>query len=163
MKASKPKGSPPVAAAKTKVANVAGKPRAAAAASTDKRTRGGDAPTELPVFIRAEGSGMGADDRAYLRRKLGRRLDKFSADVLRVSVRMADINGPRGGIDWQCRIKVVLRGLPSVMVESRELSVQLSMDRALAKLGTAVRRALQQRRTVLRKPRSGARQATIGE
>lgn len=156
MQSAKPKSSRPVAAGTGKAAKAARKPQAAAATGAGERARGDATPAGLSIYIRAVGSGMGADDRAYLRRKLGRRLGKFGADVLRVSVRMADINGPRGGVDWQCRIKVVLRGLPSVMVESREQSMQHAMDRALAMLGTTVRRALQQRQVVLRKPRGGA-------
>lgn len=110
---------------------------------------------DIPAYIRAPGQEVDGEDRAYLRRKLGRRLGKFAGDVERTSVRLEDINGPRGGVDWQCRIKATLRGQPSVVVQSRDASMQGAMDRALAQVGTAVRRALQQRRTVLRKSGGG--------
>lgn len=135
-------------------------PMAAAMARAAKRAGAHGAPAEIPAFIRATGSDTDAQDKEYLRRKLGRRLGKFASDVQRVSVRLDDINGPRGGVDRQCRIKVTLRGLPSVLVESREPSMQAAMDRALTMTGSAVRRALQQRRTILRKPRGVAGQAS---
>lgn len=137
-------------------------PLVAATARATKRAGQGGAPTEIPAFIRGAGPGIDAEDKAYLRRKLGRRLGKFAPDVQRVSVRLDDINGPRGGVDWQCRIKVTLRGLPSVMVESREPSMQAAMDRALAKAGNSVRRALEQRRVISRRPGDGRHALVIG-
>ncbi|MGH8326745.1 MAG: HPF/RaiA family ribosome-associated protein, partial [Steroidobacteraceae bacterium] len=73
--------------------------------------------------------------------------------IERVSVRTEDVNGPRGGIDRMCRIKVVLRGLPSVVLERRDASLVAAVDGALAAVETAVGRAVQRRRM---KPLRGA-------
>jgi len=81
-----------------------------------------------------------------MRHKLGRRLGKFADSIERVSVRMEDANGPRGGVDQVCRIKVVLRGLPSVVFEERDAALNAVVDRALAGVERAVRRSLQRRR-----------------
>ena len=48
---------------------------------------------------------------AYIRQKLARKLDKYGRSIERVSVRIGDDNGPRGGTDQRCRIKVVLSAL----------------------------------------------------
>ncbi len=100
-----------------------------------------------PAYIRAVGAPVDAADREYLRRKLGRKLGKFEPAVERASVRIEDVNGPRGGIDKRCRIKVVLRGLPSVVVEEQHETLQAAMDGALARVERAVRRATEKRRT----------------
>lgn len=100
----------------------------------------------VPAYIRAAESDLGPDDRAYIRRKLGRRLGKFSNAIERASVRTEDVNGPRGGIDRVCRIKVVLSGLPSIVLERRHASLAAAVDGALAGIETAVRRAVQRRR-----------------
>jgi CBS domain-containing protein/ribosome-associated translation inhibitor RaiA len=100
----------------------------------------------VPTYIRPRGVELGPDDRAYIRRKLGRRLGKFAASIERVSVRLEDVNGPRGGIDHVCRIKVVLSGLPSVFYEEREASFQALVDGAIAGVERALRRRLQRRR-----------------
>jgi ribosome hibernation promoting factor len=103
--------------------------------------------TQIPSYIRSMGSASDADHKEYLRRKLARMLAKFGSAVERTSVRLEDVNGPRGGIDKRCQVKVVLRGLPSVYVDERHRSVQAAMDHALARADRAVRQALQRRRT----------------
>ena len=50
------------------------------------------------------------DEQAYVRRKLGIKLGKFATSIERISVRVTDMNGPRGGVDQVCNIKVVLAG-----------------------------------------------------
>jgi hypothetical protein len=74
------------------------------------------------------------------------KLGRFARSIERVSVRIEDVNGPRGGIDQVCRIKVVLKGLPSVVFEGRDVSVNAAVDRALAGTERRVRRSLQRRR-----------------
>lgn len=101
----------------------------------------------IPAYIRSVERALDADDRAYVRRKLGMKLGKFAQTIERVSVRVEDINGPRGGVDKACRIKVVLSGLPSVVVEQRGPSLQEVVDLALARTERAVRTSVQRRRT----------------
>jgi ribosome-associated translation inhibitor RaiA len=101
---------------------------------------------QLPSHIRAAEGKLGSSSRDYIRRKLGTRLGKFSSSIERVSVRTEDVNGPRGGVDQSCRIKVVLRGLPSVVFESRDSSLNAAVDGALSGVERAVRRTLARRR-----------------
>lgn len=135
---------------------------AAAVPRTTKRTAGRTAPADTPAYIRAVGVPLGAADKDYLRSKLGRKLGKFSRSVERASVRIEDVNGPRGGVDKRCRIKVVLSGLPSVVVEHRHQSLQAAMDGALARVERAVRQAAGSRRTKSRRPRKSGERAVGG-
>jgi CBS domain-containing protein len=112
-----------------------------------KREAGRADAGETPAHIRAVGADFDDADRDYLRRKLGRKLGKFARAIERMSVRIEDVNGPRGGIDKRCRVKVVLAGLPSVMVEEQHHALQAAMDGAIARTEQAVRRAVQRRRT----------------
>lgn len=100
-----------------------------------------------PVFIRAVGTTLSGEDRIYIRQRLARRLRKFDRFVERTSVRVEDINGPRGGNDKRCRVKTSLRGLPSVLVEERQESARAAIDVALDSLERTVRRTIERRRT----------------
>lgn len=128
-------------------------PMAASVPRPAKREAGRKAVADTPAHIRAIGVPLDEGDRAYLRRKLGRKLGKVAPRIERTSVRIEDVNGPRGGIDKRCRIKVVLSGLPSVVVEERDRVLQAAMDRALRRTERAVMQAVQSRRTKLRRAR----------
>jgi hypothetical protein len=67
-----------------------------------------------PAHVRLIGVELDDDERANIRRKLGMKLGKFATSIERISVRVTDMNGPRGGVDQVCNVKVVLSGLPSV-------------------------------------------------
>lgn len=116
-------------------------------ARAEKRQLGRTSAAEVPAYIRAVGLEVDTADRDYLRRKLGRKLGKFALVIERASVRIEDLNGPRGGMDKRCRIKIVLSGLPSIVVEEQHNELQAAMDGALARAERAVRRTLEARRT----------------
>ena len=120
-------------------------PLPARVARAVKRTAGRTMAAETPAYIRSVGSVLDAADKTYLRRKLGRKLGKFASSIERTSVRVEDVNGPRGGVDKRCRIKVVLTGLPSVVVEERHQSLQAALDGALGRAERAVRQTTQRR------------------
>jgi CBS domain-containing protein len=130
-------------------------------ARADKRTAGRSTAAETPAHIRSMGSVLDAADKTYVRRKLGRKLGKFASSIERTSVRVEDVNGPRGGVDKRCRIKVVLAGLPSIVVEERHHALQAALDGALARAERAVRQTMQRRSMKPLKPRKGVRHMAV--
>jgi ribosome-associated translation inhibitor RaiA len=99
-----------------------------------------------PAHLRVMGVTLDEEQRALIRQKLGAKLGKFAASIERVTVRMTDENGPRGGVDHVCNVKVVLSGLPSVVVERRDASPHAAIDVALRATERAVRRSVNRRR-----------------
>ncbi|MCI0363674.1 MAG: HPF/RaiA family ribosome-associated protein [Phycisphaerales bacterium] len=101
----------------------------------------------LPIYIRATGTHFGPDERAYTHRKLDQKLGKFASSIERVSIRIDDVNGPRGGIDQKCRMKVVLIGQPSVIVNTQQAEAHEAVDAAITGVEKTVRRGVKRRRT----------------
>jgi ribosome-associated translation inhibitor RaiA len=116
-----------------------------------KRRIGGGAKAGKPANVRTSGMGISSRDRAYIRRRLGMRLSKFSSAVERVTVRIEDVNGPRGGVDTLCKAKVVLTGLPSVVVQRMHQDTRAAVDGVLDATERAVRRVLGRRRSIPRR------------
>jgi putative sigma-54 modulation protein len=121
-------------------------PLAASVPRSTKRVAGRAPAAETPAYIRAVGAPLSAAAKSELRRKLGRKLGRHALDIERTSVRIEDVNGPRGGVDKRCRIKVVLSGLPSIVVEEQHEALTAAVDGALDRVQLAVRQALKRRR-----------------
>lgn len=101
---------------------------------------------QFPTHIRALEGDFGPGERSYVQHKLAKRLNKFAGAIERVSLRTEDVNGPKGGIDRVCRIKLVVRGMPSIVFQQQDAFLNTAVDLALAGAARAVRRALQRRR-----------------
>ena len=111
-----------------------------------KRESGRTDPLRTPAHVRLIGVDLDDDEQAYVRRKLGMKLGKFATSIERISVRVTDMNGPRGGVDQLCNVKVVLSGLPSVVIQRRHVALHAAIDDALRATERAVRRSVGRRR-----------------
>ena len=100
----------------------------------------------LLAHVRVIGETIDDEDRVYIARKLGMKLGKFGSSIERITVRLSDTNGPKGGRDQRCQIKVVLSGLPSVVVNEMDSTLPCTIDRAVDAIAIAVRRRVQRRR-----------------
>jgi putative sigma-54 modulation protein len=79
---------------------------------------------------------------AHVVRKLDFALRRFAGRIERVLVRLADINGPRGGQDKRCRIAASLSGAPSVIVEATHANAYVAITHAAARLHAQVARMI---------------------
>lgn len=79
--------------------------------------------------------------------------------IQRVEIRLSDINGPRGGADKRCHVRVLLPDLPDVVVEDIEADMYVAIDRAIDRAGRTVARRLARRRDRARMPAPGDRAA----
>lgn len=106
------------------------------------------------IDIQAHGIPLTAALRDHTERRLTFSLARFADRVRRVKVRLADVNGPRGGIDKRCRIQVTLNGLGEVVIEDTEADPFLAIGRAAERIGRNILRRLKHRNTHSRsKPR----------
>ena len=108
-----------------------------------KRHAGATDAERTPLAIRAKGVTISDEMDGDIRKRVAAKLGKFAEHIERVTIRFEDVNGPRGGIDVVCRGKVVLSGLPSVVVEERAKSARLAFGQVLEGLTRAVRKVLE--------------------
>lgn len=71
-----------------------------------KHARGRHFDVTPPAHVRVFGAALHDQDRDEIARRLGMRLGKFASSIERISVRLSDVNGPRGGVDHRCVVKV---------------------------------------------------------
>ncbi|MDP2877193.1 MAG: HPF/RaiA family ribosome-associated protein [Holophaga sp.] len=92
-----------------------------------------------------KGIGFSATEaiRDRVARRLGVALSRRTDQVLRVVVRLQDLNGPKGGIDKHCRIEASLARRPGEVVEAISSDLYTAIDSACRRLGRAVHRSLE--------------------
>lgn len=83
---------------------------------------------------------------AHAERRLQFALGRFGARIPKVTATVADLNGPRGGIDKRCRLIADVTPRGKVIVEVSDADVFIALDRAADRLGRAVARELERRR-----------------
>ena len=100
----------------------------------------------MQIDIQARNFSLTNALRGHVERRLGFALSSKNDHILRVLVRLSDINGPRGGADKCCLIQVVLPHLPDVVIEDTEADLYAAIDRAADRTGRTVGRRLARQR-----------------
>ena len=85
--------------------------------------------------------------RSFVERRLQFAFGRFERRIAAVNVRLADINGPRGGIDQSCRIMVHFRPRGELIIEDKAGDTESAVMMAAQRAGQAVRREIDRRRT----------------
>lgn len=78
--------------------------------------------------------------RAHIERRLRFALGRFGARITAATVTIEDLNGPRGGIDKQCRITVALASAGHLRIEVLDTEITPAVDQAADRIGRAVAR-----------------------
>ncbi len=75
-------------------------------------------------------------------------LSRFAHAIRAVHVTLADINGPRGGIDKAVRVRILGPRLGSIVVEGTAVDVPEAVDGAIGRAARSTARALDRRRLI---------------
>jgi hypothetical protein len=93
--------------------------------------------------ISLKASGLAKDGLVdFVNRRAATGLGRFSNRVHTVTVRLQDLNGPKGGIDKRCTIEVT-GDFGHRLVETRDQTSRAAIDRAFITLQRSIIRAVQ--------------------
>jgi putative sigma-54 modulation protein len=82
----------------------------------------------------------------HVERRMEFALEQFNTWISHVQVHLEDVNGPRRGIDKQCRILVNLKGGKTIKVEDTDVDMIAVINRAADRIGQVVSREVDRRR-----------------
>ena len=87
------------------------------------------------------------DLREFIDRRLYFALGRFGPAIDHVSVRVGDVNGPRGGVDKHCQIVVKLRasGNNPIAVDDNDEDLYAAVAQASNRAGRTVARAVERK------------------
>ena len=73
-------------------------------------------------------------------------VDRHRDRIDRIGVCLADLNGPRGGVDKLCQMTAEVRGIGTLHISENGSNVTAVAGRAARRLGFRIRRSIERRR-----------------
>ncbi|AKF11077.1 hypothetical protein [Sandaracinus amylolyticus] len=108
------------------------------------RRRGRTEVSATPIAIRSSVPLTPAFETA-IRVRLARAVGHMATLIERGTVRFEDVNGPRGGVDVECRVRLVMSGIPSVIASARGATAPKAFAAVLPKVKTGAQRTVDKR------------------
>ncbi len=91
---------------------------------------------------------------AHVQRRLKTALAARDDHIVHAQVRLSDINGPRGGVDKCCQLRVQIAGSTSVVVRDVSADMYAAIDKAAKRVSSSVGRRLGRMRSPKRPGRN---------
>jgi len=96
----------------------------------------------MKMRLAAHGIELSGDLKDYIRRRVHFSLGRFAARIRSLSIRVADVNGPRGGVDKRCDIRVDVGLRQPVIVRERQANLHVAVAFAMERAERAIQRQL---------------------
>ncbi len=96
----------------------------------------------MKVDVHAQGFPLTNALTEHTERRLRFALKHAADKVQRVTVRLADVNGPRGGVDKRCCVQITMSGVPDIVTEDIEADMYIAINRAVDRVGRTVLRRM---------------------
>ena len=94
----------------------------------------------MQIQIRKYNLAMSNALREHIERRLNFSLGRFGAWLRTVVVNLHDLNGPKGGIDQECKLTMRTSWKSEIVIEERDSDVFAAVARAADRAGRAVER-----------------------
>jgi hypothetical protein len=108
----------------------------------------------MKIIIKSHQLQLDQETSTSMERRLRFALGRFGSSINRVTVRLTDINGPKGGIDKECLIVVTLRKGGEIVVQGSGMNCSATLNYCAGRVSRAVDRELARyRRDPIRKMR----------
>ena len=104
----------------------------------------------MKIGIHAHGFEMTDAIEEHIRRRLRSASDWARHALLRITVKLSDENGPRGGLDKRCTIVATIAGLPELVIEDTRDDLYRAVDCAAERLSRNLSRKLARSREYTR-------------
>lgn len=100
----------------------------------------------MKIEVRFRGLECSDGVRDHVARRIHSHLSRFGNEVTGVLVRIADVNGPKGGVDKRCQVTVCGPRFGSAILDEKSSDVYSAVDMAVERIGRTIGRELERAR-----------------
>jgi len=108
---------------------------------------GGEPPRGFHLDVRARGFNLTPGLQQHVVDHIAAKLVKHARVISSLTVRLQDVNGPKGGPDKRCSVDLLISGVGPIIIEETHHDAYAAIDAAGDRLIAAVHRELEQRRS----------------
>lgn len=101
----------------------------------------------MRVAIQTNGFAVTTSLRLFTEDRIATALGWARQHVRKLAVTLSDINGPRGGLDKKCKIKIRLGGRREIVVQDLDSDLYAAITRAVSRADRIVVREVERMRT----------------
>lgn len=117
----------------------------------------------MKVSVRPRGIEWSDELKKQVKRSIAFAVDRHSARVTHISIYLADVNGPRGGVDKLCQITADLKRSTPILILEKGDDLLATVNRAARRLSYRIGRTIQRSTTSrARRPRTPVRSGSGG-
>ncbi len=100
----------------------------------------------MNIYMHSQDFGITPSIGRRIQSQLQRALGPYEEEIMSIEVYLTDQNGPRGGADKRCLLRISVRGLPPASAHATHGDLYVAIDRSARKLRRLVKRSLAKRR-----------------
>ncbi len=89
--------------------------------------------------------------REYLESRTRFAFSALRSRALKISVRLRDLNGPKGGRDMMCQVSVAIPGQPEVVVKDVQEDMYAAIDKAVKRAAYRATRIVMRKRGAVKR------------
>ncbi|WP_028450507.1 MULTISPECIES: HPF/RaiA family ribosome-associated protein [Chitinibacter] len=100
----------------------------------------------MKIEISSQGVALDEKLQRHIARQIEFGLGRLASHIRKVTVRLSDVNGPRGGVDQHCQLVISLHQIPDVIIEDVATDQLFAINRATDRASRTVSRRVRQSR-----------------
>ena len=98
--------------------------------------------------------------REYIHRRIEFAFARSAHSINVIAVMLTDVNGPKGGVDVQCKLVISIPGLDHLVVSDTQTDIHQAVDSAVARASQSLIKRVKRRN--LRNQRQGKQRRRMG-
>jgi putative sigma-54 modulation protein len=103
----------------------------------------------MKVLMRGVHLSLSDGLKAYVQEHLVSHIERlFDDEAAEIDISLVDINGPKGGVDKECRVTMRLPGLAALHITEASETLHQAVDASRDRLEKTLKRTLEKRRDV---------------
>lgn len=108
----------------------------------------------MELHVNGKGMSLSSEIRARVQRRIGFALGRFESRIARVVVQLTELDGPGGGFDQRCSVRLSMRPRGELRIDVSDSVLESAVQRAMERAARRVASYIESQQTSARVSRT---------